>query len=156
MGYEIAIVVGWMLPEFCKVFNIAVESDWCVMEEKVRQISKTIEDLLVRAQVEAYKEASIITDRYQLDKFYIVAKTPNGVRKFLKWDLQLLGDEFDVGDEYPDEFVVGVEVGSLLGADPFQFTVEDILPLLKIAKKHLERMDQRFKTAKTIVKLIHT
>ena len=169
------IMLGWPLEEFCKLFNLKMPTlkereDEDVWEAFERAVANLIaKDKLLLAQANALMKSKIAknlrkpTEPPWNEGDYIEGDTSKGTRTFASLGIEIIGDESEIGDEYPCDFLVGIAISGryvptyLDWRDPCgtmnNISFEAMQPEILVIRKEIERLEPRFKTAKTHVKL---
>jgi len=171
MPSDIEIVLGWKLTEFCKLWKvnepIGIEDYWDNFQENVHKLIDGKK--LLQVHINALKRANIITsyrmrttDTYFTD--YIEGITSLGNRTFCPISLASYGDEDEIGDEYPDNFIVGISISGRYvptyldwkneHGTLYSVSLEEMQPLIDIIKDEITKVEPLFKQAKTFIKMM--
>ena len=164
------VLLGWPLEEFCKVFGLRMPTakertdfdGWEAFETSVANLIP--KDKLLKAQAKALVNSKIAKNlRKSAEQDYLDGDTSMGVRTFAPLRLEIFGDEVELGDEYPDTFLVGISISGryfptyLDWRDPngtlTNICLEEMQPEIQAIRGEIERLEPKFKTAKVYVKL---
>ena len=175
MAFGNEVILGWSVEEFCKVFGLKMPknsdfedgSDYQKFEEAVSNLID--ESKLEQAHKAALIKSKIVTNlkkptQYPYDDGrHTEGTTKKGQRIFAHLSLEITGDEGELGDIYPDTFVVGISISSRYVPTYLDWQdengtidticIDDQSKLIKIIKDELEKIEPKFKTAKLFVKL---
>lgn len=122
MPFDNEIILGWPLKEFCKRFGFKMptpnergdEDRWEAFEESVTNLISR--DKLLSAQTNALVKSNIAKNLRKSTKYpwnegaYIEGDTSKGTRTFAPLGIEIIGDENEIGDEYPRDFLVGIAI----------------------------------------------
>jgi len=172
MAYGNEVILGFSLNQYCKLIGKKIPSinefendqyinDTSVLEKLLPQVS--ISNLL-QAQENALIKAGICKGGKWGDR-YFNAKTPKGIREFAPLSLEIIGDTDEIGDEYPDDFVVGISISgryfpTYLDWKDEHGTIEtiginDIGKLVSIIKDEIVKVIPMFKDSQLFIKMRH-
>ena len=170
------VMLGWRVKDFCKVFGIKMltKHEWSE-GEKSFEFKEAVETLLPKTAFDtAHKNALVKSGiaknlrkpseyPFNADDRYVEGDTSKGKRTFALLSMEVAGDEIELGDRYPDDFIVGISISGryvptyLDWRDPNgtldTVSLDEMAKEIRIIRREIEKAEPRFKTAKFYVKM---
>jgi len=175
LAYGNEVIIGWRIKEFCKLFGLKMptKKEW---EEEDFEFKEKVANMLsasklANAHTTALVLVGIAKNLRKPSSYpwndnsdrYVEGDTSKGVRIFSFISMEVVGDEPEIGDEYPDDFVVGIPISGRYVPTYLDWkdengtletiSLDEMQGEIQTIRNEIEKVEPLFKTAKIYVKM---